>query len=115
MTMTKQPNSPQSGQHQAGGHNDAPRQQQQFEASGDNRIASQIREHMAVIGADGAKVGKVDHVEGNRIKLTREDWQGGGSEYDHHYLPLDKVQSIEGDKVRLTLAAAEATSLASRH
>ncbi|MDU2926289.1 DUF2171 domain-containing protein, partial [Bradyrhizobium sp.] len=32
-----------------------------------------IREHMEVIGADGAHVGTVDRVEGNRIKLTRKD------------------------------------------
>ncbi len=29
-----------------------------------------IREHMQVIGADGAPVGTVDHVEGDRINLT---------------------------------------------
>ena len=32
--------------------------------------ASQIREHMEVIGADGVHVGTVDHVDGDRIKLN---------------------------------------------
>jgi hypothetical protein len=32
-----------------------------------------IREHMKIIGKDGAHVGTVDRVEGNRIKLTRKD------------------------------------------
>ena len=35
--------------------------------------ASQIREHMEVIGADGVHVGTVDHVDGDRIKLTKAD------------------------------------------
>ena len=31
-----------------------------------------IAEHMEVIGADGVRVGKVDRVEGGRIKLTKD-------------------------------------------
>ena len=34
---------------------------------------SEIREHMKIVGKDGAHVGTVDRVEGNRIKLTRKD------------------------------------------
>ena len=34
---------------------------------------SQIKEHMEVIGADGVHVGTVDHVDGDRIKLTKKD------------------------------------------
>ena len=30
-----------------------------------------IREHMEIIGADGVRVGTVDKVEGDRIKLTK--------------------------------------------
>ena len=33
---------------------------------------SQIRPHMDVIASDGERVGKVDAVEGERIKLTRD-------------------------------------------
>ncbi len=35
--------------------------------------ASQIKEHAEVIGADGVHVGTVDHVQGDRIKLTKND------------------------------------------
>ena len=30
-----------------------------------------IKEHMEVIGADGVHVGTVDHIDGDRIKLTK--------------------------------------------
>src|ERR687890_2862276 len=35
--------------------------------------AGQVQEHMEVVGSDGGHVGTVDHVEGDRIKLTRKD------------------------------------------
>ncbi|MGZ2412103.1 hypothetical protein ACUXST_001524 [Sphingomonas sp. F9_3S_D5_B_2] len=61
----------------------------------------QIREHMSVIGADGAPIGTVDRVEGDRIKLIRHD-SGAGHEQHHHYLPKGLVADIEGDTVRLS-------------
>lgn len=61
--------------------------------------ASQIREHMEVVGSCGNHVGVVDHVEGDRIKLTRKD-SGDGQ---HHYLPLSAVASVEGDKARTSM------------
>ncbi len=67
--------------------------------------ASQIREHMEVLGSDGGHVGTVDKVEGQRIKLTRTDPAAGG---EHHYLHLDMVAAVEGDKVKLTRTAAQA-------
>ena len=66
---------------------------------------SQIREHMEVLGSDGQRVGTVDHVEGQRIKLTRTDAAAQG---EHHYLHLDMVASVEGGAVRLTRTAAQA-------
>ncbi len=61
---------------------------------------SQVREHMEVIGADGVRIGTVDTVEGDRIKLTKAD---SGSHSDHHhYLSGGLVATIEGDKVRLS-------------
>ena len=60
-----------------------------------------IREHMEVIGADGVHIGTVDHVEDNRIKLTRAD-SGVAHEGHHHYIPRGLVAEVEGDKVRLT-------------
>lgn len=64
-----------------------------------------IKEHMEVVGSDGLHVGTVDHVDGQRIKLTRTDAAAGG---EHHYLHLDNVAAIEGDKVRLTRTAEQA-------
>ena len=60
-----------------------------------------IREHMEVIGADGAKIGTVDRVEGNRIKLIRAD-SGVGHEEHHHFIPRVLVAEVEGDRVRLS-------------
>jgi hypothetical protein len=60
-----------------------------------------IREHMEVIGADGAHIGTVDRVEDNRIKLIRAD-SGVGHEDHHHYIPRGLVAEVEGNQVRLT-------------
>ena len=61
-----------------------------------------IKEHMEVIGADGVHVGTVDKVEGDRIKLTREDSGMGSHEGHHHFIPIGLVAEVEGDKVRLS-------------
>jgi len=66
-----------------------------------------IKEHMEIIGADGAFVGKVDKIEGDRIKLTKDDGRGGKRDH-HHFLPIGLVADIEGDKVRLSATAANA-------
>jgi hypothetical protein len=69
-------------------------------------IAAQIREHMEVIGADGVHVGTVDHVDGDRIKLTKKDSSAGiegeAHQGHHHYLSLGLVAEVEGDTVRLS-------------
>ena len=67
-----------------------------------NGMAAKVREHMEVIGADGAHVGTVDHVEGDRIKLTKRDSGMGSHQGHHHYLPLGLIAEIEGDRVRLS-------------
>ncbi len=64
-----------------------------------------IKEHAEVIGADGVHVGTVDHVEGNRIKLTKKDSGEGAHRGHHHFIPLSLVAEIEGDKVRLSANA----------
>lgn len=64
-----------------------------------------IREHMEVIGADGVHVGTVDHVEGERIKLTKKDSGEGSHEGHHHYISRGLVAGVEGDKVRLSANA----------
>ena len=73
--------------------------------------ASSIREHMEVIGADGVRVGVVDAIEGDRIKLTRRDSGQGHHEGHHHFLPLALVADIEGDRVRLSATGAVAAEM----
>ena len=63
---------------------------------------SQIKEHMEVIGADGVHVGTVDHLDGNRIKLTKKDSGEGSHEGHHHYISIGLIADVEGDKVRLS-------------
>jgi hypothetical protein len=70
---------------------------------------SEIKEHMDVIGADGVHVGTVDHLDGERIKLTKKDsgagFEGGSHEGHHHYISLGLVAEVEGDTVRLSANA----------
>lgn len=73
--------------------------------------ASQIREDMEVVGADGVHVGKVDHVEGDRVKLARKDEAHGVRMEHHHYVPLSAVASVDGGKVWLSANASEAKIL----
>jgi hypothetical protein len=69
---------------------------------------------MEVIGADGVHVGTVDHVEGDRIKLTKKDsgadieGASGGHEGHHHYISIGLVADVEGDRVRLSATGANA-------
>ena len=67
-----------------------------------------IREHMEVIGADGVRVGTVDKVEGDRIKLTKADSGEGGHQGHHHFIGRGLVADVEGDQVRLSANAATA-------
>jgi hypothetical protein len=78
---------------------------------------SAIKEHMEVIGADGVHVGTVDHVDGERIKLTKKD---SGAEIEgaegshaghHHYISLGLVAGVEGDQVRLSANADVAVQI----
>jgi hypothetical protein len=66
--------------------------------------ASQIRQDMEVLGADGVQVGTVDQLEGdNMIKLNRSDAPDG----KHHYLAVDLVDHV-GEHVHLSITAEEA-------
>lgn len=67
--------------------------------------ASQIREHMEVVGSDGGHVGKVDHVLGDEIELAKMDMASG---LKHHMIPMSWVDHIEGDKVCLNMTKAAA-------
>ena len=61
-----------------------------------------VREHMQVIDAEGTPLGKVDRVEGDRIKLTRDSSGSGSHEGHHHFIPAGLIAGIEGDIVRLS-------------
>jgi hypothetical protein len=65
------------------------------------QYATKIREHQDVLGSDGEKVGTVDKVEGDRIKLTK------GEASEHRYIALTQVISVD-NFVRLSVPAAEA-------
>ncbi len=68
---------------------------------------SKVQEHAEVIGADGVHVGTVDHVDGDRIKLTKKD-SGDGA---HHYISGGLVAEVEGGKVRLSANADVAVTM----
>ena len=70
----------------------------------------EIRQHMMVHalgagsmnGVAGDHIGTVDSVEGDRIKLTKNDSPDG----QHHYIPLAWVKSVEGNTVHLSKDSA---------
>lgn len=62
---------------------------------------SQIKEHADIIGADGVHVGTVDHMQGDRIKLTKRD----SGDQRHHYISAGLVADIENGTVRLSANA----------
>ena len=59
---------------------------------------SEIKEHAPVVASCGHHVGTVDHLDGERIKLAKNDSESGGK---HHYIPLGWVDKIDGNKVVL--------------
>jgi hypothetical protein len=64
---------------------------------------SQIKEHAEIIGADGVHVGTVDHMDGDRIKLTKKDSGEGSHQGHHHYISQGLIADIESDgTVRLS-------------
>ena len=75
-------------------------------------VPMMIKEHMEVLGSDGAHVGTVDHVEGaDEIKLTKDDPEAGG---EGHYIPLAWVVHAE-IKVHLRQCGDEAKARWSTH
>jgi len=64
-----------------------------------------IEGHMAVVGSDGRHVGIVDAVEGDYLKLSRNDPESGGG---HRWLPRSTIAGLDGGMVRLSLPAAQA-------
>jgi len=66
------------------------------ESTGPVGSVSDIREHMDVYASCGTKIGRVDHVEGDSIKLTKNDSPDGR----HHKIPLSWVAKVH-DHVHL--------------
>ena len=68
----------------------------------------QIQDHMPVVGSDGRHVGIVDGVEGDWIKLAKDDPEApDGGQEEHRYLPLSTVAGLDGGMVRLSMPAAQ--------
>jgi hypothetical protein len=70
---------------------------------GPARSVSEIQPHMDVISSCGCKMGKVDHLEGGAIKLTRNDSPDG----KHHFVPIGWVSRVD-EHVHLTKNAVDA-------
>ncbi|MGK2911111.1 MAG: DUF2171 domain-containing protein [Sphingobium sp.] len=66
---------------------------------------SSIKEHAEVIGADGVHVGTVDHVQGDRLKLTKKDSGEGSHEGHHHYISNGLIAAVENDGSTVRLSA----------
>jgi hypothetical protein len=69
--------------------------------------SSQIVEHMEVVGSDGGHVGRVDHLVGDEIELTKLDL---GSGLKHHMIPMSWVDHVEDDTVCLNMTKDAAKS-----
>lgn len=57
----------------------------------------EIREHMEITDANGQRVGTVDAVEGDMIKVT----SGDAPDSLHFQLPVSTVEKVEGDRIWL--------------
>jgi hypothetical protein len=64
-----------------------------------------ISEHMDVVGSCGNKLGRVDHVQGSQIKLTKNDSADGR----HHLIPTSWITRVD-DQVHLSKSCGEAAS-----
>ncbi|GAA5511471.1 hypothetical protein Dcar01_00181 [Deinococcus carri] len=72
----------------------------------DSRIQQDLRDrlsregdHMQVKDKNGDYVGTVDHIEGDRLKLTKS----GSADGQHHYVPLSSVESMDDVAVYLNV------------
>jgi hypothetical protein len=67
------------------------------ESTGKTGSVADIKEHMDVYASCGHKVGKVDHVKGDQIQLTKNDSPDGL----HHLIPTSWVAKVH-DHVHLS-------------
>jgi len=75
------------------------------ESMGSTGTTADIREHQEVYASCGKLIGKVDHVEGGNIKLTKGDSPDG----KHHLIPLSWVAKVH-DHVHLNKDHVEVQS-----
>lgn len=68
---------------------------------------SQIQPDDDVIGADGVHIGTVDHIDGQRLKLTRHD----SVDDQHHFIDGGLIASVEDGTVRLSANADVAINI----
>lgn len=66
----------------------------------------QIKEHMDVLCSMGKKLGKVDHVLGDQIKLTKNDDPEG----KHHLIPTSIVDHVD-EHVHLSKSGTEVKAM----
>ncbi len=63
---------------------------------------TQIKPNLKVL-ANGVRVGSVDHLDGDYIKLNRKDSDDGL----HHWIPVNWVDRIDDKNVYLNHSAAD--------
>jgi hypothetical protein len=54
-----------------------------------NVDTSKIRDHMPVVCSNGGQFGTVDHLDGDFIKLTKDD------KGQHHWIPTNWVTKVD--------------------
>ena len=75
------------------------------ESTGSVGTTDDIKEHMSVYASCGKFMGKVDHVQGGHIKLTKNDSPDG----QHHLIPLGWVAKVH-DHIHLDKNSEEVKS-----
>ena len=63
---------------------------------------NKITEHMDVIASDGETIGKVNHFQDGKIKLTKNDSPDG----QHHFVPVAWIDHVD-EHVHLNKSLAE--------
>lgn len=59
-----------------------------------NKVAEQIKPHMAVVCSKDKQFATVDHIQGQQVKLTKD------ASGQHHFIPLSWVKTVD-DKVHI--------------
>lgn len=75
------------------------------ESTGSVGSTADIKEHMSVYASCGKFMGKVDHVQGGHIKLTKNDSPDGR----HHLIPMGWVAKVH-DHIHLNKNSEEVKS-----